>query len=573
MMMSKALPAVLAALMLVGACTTDIGHKTQAAVDSVPTEVVPVSLSGPGLRGDSNDVSGRAAAMKNMAVVRAASAPWIGGSFVPTTKEDVLPAIFQEAYAFDFGEGRVSLGAVAARLTKMTGVPVRIRGDVYSTRAAGMVTPGITGGSAMPTPLPSPGASVQSAPLPSSGVPAAGFLPSSAVSSQDAVSVDAIGMRWNGRLRDFLDHLTNSLSLAWEYRDGAVVIMRLVTQSHALAVLPGAQKYAVTTGATAGGSNQGTGTGSAQLTKGEFSDVGQMDAFQAISDAVKSMIAPVPGSTLVLNAQTGTLVVTTSKEVQAQVRDYLDAENAAMRQLVNVTLDVYTIKTSDTDAQAIEWNAVYKTLSGSLDMGVGASLTTSTVGGATLTKLTGSTAGSSLVLKALRSTGKAVSHRPISLTTLNGKLRTQTSTATTAYVKETTPGLSSVSGAAGAPGLKTDTLVTGDIFAVLPVIQPDNSVIVKYSLSLSSLTGLEKFTSGTGTAQQTIQIPTTDAVTDGADLRLKAGESFLITGLSRLTTGDDTARLGEGASILLGGANKKTVVREHFIVLVRATPI
>jgi type IVB pilus formation R64 PilN family outer membrane protein len=563
---------ILAAVMAVSGCTTTIGQKSKATFEEAPTNQLVDTLRVEAMKGSAQDIKERGAAYK-LPVVRYASSPWIGGAMVPTTKEDTLPAMFNEPYHFDFGDGRVSLGAVAARLTKMTGVPVRIRADVYTARQA---VPAATQNQLLPSPIGAAGSAAAALPPINRGTALAPLtLPASAVSSTEQVGVDAVGMRWDGKLRDFLDNMTNTLSLAWEYRDGAVVIMRLVTQSHSIAVLPGAQKYSTTIGGMASGNSQSSTQSTTQQAKGEFSDAGQIDAFTAISESVKSMIAPVAGSSVVLNAQTGTVVVTTSKEVHAQIRDYLDQENARLRQMVNVTLDVYTIKTTDSDAQSINWNLIYKNLSGTIGAGITSPspLTTTSAGGITVTKLSGVNAGSSLVLNALRASGNSVSHRPISLTTLNGKLRTQTNTATTAYVKETTPGLATSSGAAGAPGLKTDTLVTGDIFAVLPVVQPDNSIILKYSFNLSNLTGLENFTSGSGSTQQMVQIPTTSAVSDGSDLRLQPGDSFLITGLSRITATDDNSRLAEGAPMLLGGSNKKTYVREHFIVLVRATPM
>jgi type IVB pilus formation R64 PilN family outer membrane protein len=307
----------------------------------------------------------------------------------------------------------------------------------------------------------------------------------------------------------------------------------------------------------------------------EFSETGSVDAFVAIVESIRAMTASVQGSSVVVNAQTGSVVVTSSKETQAQIRDYLSQENGRLRQMVNVTMDIYTIKKSDSDEQSINWSVVYKALAGNINatLSSAAGISAPGRGGMTITKIKGEYDGSTLVLNALRATGNTVAHRPISMTTLNGKLRSQTGTNTVAYVKETTPGLASASGAAGAPGLKTDTIVTGDMFSVLPVIQPDNSVIVKYTVSLSSLVGITNFTSGTGASAQSVQIPSTDSISDSADLRIAPGESYLITGLSRLMATDDNSRLTEGASIAFGGANKKSVAREHFVVLVRATPI
>lgn len=561
---------VVCALGLSG-CATDLSQRVTQVIDNTPTQGLATGLADSKLKGTNQEIKDRGDRLRGMAVVRVANTPWIGGTLVPTTKEDALPALFSEKYAFDFGEGMVPIGVMASRLTKMTGVPVRIRNDVFVQPVGGA---GIFNSPPSSQGLPS---GVQSMPLPmrspigsaSSGVPA------SAVSGTETLSVNGVNMRWNGKLSDFLNHLTNALNLTWEYRDGAVVIMRLVTQTHAIAVLPGAQKYTSTVGnSTAGTSQNGSLTGSMRATS-EFSETGSVDAFVAIVESIRSMTASVQGSSVVVNAQTGSVVVTSSKETQAQIRDYLSQENGRLRQMVNVTMDIYTIKKSDSDEQSINWSIVYQALAGNIGatFSSAAGINAPGRGGMSISKLSGATDGTTLVLNALRATGNTVAHRPISMTTLNGKLRSQTGTNTVAYVKETTPGLASASGSAGAPGLKTDTIVTGDMFSVLPVIQPDNSVIVKYTVNLSSLVGITNFTSGTGASAQSVQIPSTDSISDSADLRIAPGESYLITGLSRLTATDDNSRLTEGASIAFGGANKKSVAREHFVVLVRATPI
>lgn len=573
--MQRTVALTMAATLGLSGCATDLGQRTNRAMDETPQSKLVDGLKGDDLKGTSQSLKERGEYLKSLSVIRAARSPWIGGALVPTTKEDSLPALFNEKYAFDFGEGMVPIGVMSSRLTKMTGVPVRIRNDVFVQPVGGGAStfnpqPDVSRSVGMPMP-----GGVQPMPLPSRPGSGLSGVPSSAVSATETVSVNAVSMKWNGKLRDFLDHLTNALNLTWEYRDGAIVIMRLVTQTHSISVLPGAQKYTTTVGSSSSGTSQsGSQSGSMRATS-EFSESGSVDAFMAIVESIRTMTSSVQGNAVVVNAQTGSVVVTSSKEVQAQIRDYLSQENARLRQMVNVTLDIYTIKKSDSDEQSINWSIVYRALSGNIGASINSSagIAAQGRGGVTITKLDGAYAGSNLVLNALRSTGNSVSHRPVSMTTLNGKLRSQAGTNTVAYVKETTPGLSSSSGAAGAPGLKTDTIVTGDMFSVLPVIQPDNSVIVKYSVSLSSLIGITNFTSGSGSSAQSVQIPTTDAISDSADLRIGAGESYLITGLSRLVASDDNSRLTEGAPIVLGGGNKKSVMREHFVVLVRATPI
>jgi type II secretory pathway component GspD/PulD (secretin) len=244
--------------------------------------------------------------------------------------------------------------------------------------------------------------------------------------------------------------------------------------------------------------------------------------------------------------------------------------------MVNVTMDIYTVKDSDGDQQGLNWNVIFSNLASSYR--INSASPASLVGGAsagsyTLTSLAGESAGSNAVFQALRSTGKSVQHKPVSLTTNNGQMKVQSSTSSQGYVKETTPGVASASGAAGAPGLKTDTVTTGDVFSVLPIIQPDNSVALKYSFHLSNLLNIANFTSGTGTSQQTVQVPQTDSVGDSSRVRLAPGEALMITGLSRLLSSTSNARVGDNAPMVFGGSTNNNVSREHFVVVVRAIPL
>ena len=97
--------------------------------------------------------------------------------------------------------------------------------------------------------------------------------------------------------------------------------------------------------------------------------------------------------------------------------------------------------------------------------------------------------------------------------------------------------------------------------------------MVKYMISLSDLLGLFDVTTGSGDTLQKVQTPRIDSVNANSTIVLGAGETAMITGLSRLISSSDENRLTESTPVALGGSRKLSVQREHFIVLVRATPI
>jgi hypothetical protein len=82
---------------------------------------------------------------------------------------------------------------------------------------------------------------------------------------------------------------------------------------------------------------------------------------------------------------------------------------------------------------------------------------------------------------------------------------------------------------------------------------------------------LVNFSSGTGVTQQTVQTPETTAIDDQATVALKAGQVLVITGLSRIVSGNGRRTLGEGAPVALGGSLTHSRMREEFVIFVRPT--
>lgn len=566
------------------ACASSLDTTVQKAKDKSPTYLAPESLSiSAKTIGGPDYVAQRAQEFQANRVIRRSLSPYIGGRMVSSTEEDSLPAVFSENYLLDFGNGRVSLAVVAARLTKITGIPVRLRPDVYKLSAApaSFASPALSTAvpASMPMPMsaplrtPSTSASSSSLPaVPSSpaGIPRLGS--SSVVSSDALMTVDAINMRWNGRLRDFLDHLTNVLSLAWEYRDNTVVVMRLVTESYEVAAFAGSQSYAMTN--TGGGSGSSTG-GQSSSSSINIAQKGEGDARKSIISTINSFVAAAPNSSISVSDGTGRIVVTTSREIHAQIRDYLKTENKLLRQMVNVTFDLYSYRTSVADTRGVDWSAVYKSLAGGygLALKAPASLSSVSAGTVTGTILSGRFQDTAAVLALLRQSGQSFQHRPVSINTMNGHWNSKNDTVTEGYIKETVPGAAGASGAAGAPGLKTDTITTGDQYTVLSQVMQDNSVMVKYTIGLSDLLGLFDQTSGQGATLQKVQTPRTKSTSESATIILAPGQVHMITGLSRITAVENVNSLTESAPIALGGSQNVSLLREYFIVVVRATPI
>ncbi len=541
---------------------------------------------GKGVSGGSLDAERRATEQAAQIVLRRASRSWVASVSVPMGTNEKLPSVFQEPVSLNFDDaahgGKVSLRTVADRVMGLTGVPIRIKPDVFADVAAGGRS-GVAAHASVPG-APVPGAS----PMPTGAGPMAPSASRSATRTRET-SVQAIGMRWNGSLESFLNHITDVTNLSWEYREGVIVIERFRTEFFEIAAFEGETSYAMALSSSDQGTTGTAGSGGAGASGGmsnnhasaDVSETGRSAAVSTILSSLGQIVAGVPGSAVVRSDGSGRIAVTTTKEAMAKVRDFLRSENEAMLRQAQIQFDIYSIRRDESDERGIEWGLVLESIGRALKMGVTspATLTGSSTGGVSFAILSSPhppnrvarlMGDSSALLKLLSQYGSSTQHRPVSLLTLNRQWARKASLGSKAYVSETVPGAASTLGA-GAPGLKTSTVTTGDRYLAQPYIMDNNTVVLKFGVGLSSLVQIANFTSGSGTTQQTIQTPEISNLIDQSTVALKAGQLLVITGLSRIVAIDDTRTLTEDAPLLAGGSRKLLRQREDFVIFVRPT--
>jgi type IVB pilus formation R64 PilN family outer membrane protein len=542
--------------------------------------------------GSQVETEGRAADQAAAPVMRRARSPWVGSVSVPMGSGERLPSIFTEPVQFNFDDGasggKVGLRTVADRITAVTGVPVRIKVDVFGAIEPSVRPPVAAALPAAPVPWAAAGGlATVGSPLPMPSIAAPSSMPGPVAPHE--TSVNAVAMRWSGPLEGYLDLITDQLNLSWEYRDGVVVIERLRTEFFEVAALDGDTDYklglsgADQASATSAGSGSGGGTTNAASANSDINERGHANAIASILAAIRQIVQDVPGSSAVRSDGSGRVAVTSSKEALSKVRDFVRVENESLLRQAQVQFDIYSVTRRESDERGIEWNAVvsalggaYKatfgspsTLAGTTAANIGFAILTPADSGVT-TSLTTHLGGSTALLKLLNEYGVSTQHREVSLLALNRTWDRKSSVGGRAYVSSTIPGPASTTGV-GAPGLVTSTVTTGDRYLAQPFILDNNTVLLKFGIGLSSLVDLANFTSGTGVTQQTVQTPETTAIDDQATVALKAGQILVITGLSRIVSGDARRTLGESAPVGLGGSSAQSRMREEFVIFVRPT--
>lgn len=578
-----------ACLVIISGCANNRINSETASIKAQTAPTLNTALPQKGLSvtpstvGTASYSDARVAEIQNLPVARRAAGAWYGQRTIPVLSDAVLPQVFKENYSINFdGErsGRVSLALVAERLTRMTGVPVRVSQDMYPKT--------------MGAPAPAVFTPNQGAQIPVAAIPVVGnkspaplsigmqSLPNNIGQTITSSGTDfaTVSMKWNGSLERYLDHFTGMLNASWSYRDGVVVIERFVTESFEIEAMGGSQDYKMSMGGSGGGASTSFGSSTESL---EVHESGKSTPLDSLKNAIESLVKPT-GGTVTMNDASGRMIVSTSKDVLSRVREIIRTEVAIMRRQAVVQIDVYSVVTNADESYGVDWTGFVNDLAGTWSSTITSPTSLVTQGAAGLgytvlktvpdsaTNLQKNTAarygGSKALLEALHKMGESAKFRPISLVAKNRMWARSTNLSTKGYLAETTPGTATASGP-GSPGLKAGSVTTGDKILVQPSILDDGTIDLRLGLSMTDLVGMFSASSGA----QTIQTPEVSGTGDQREIRLHPGESMVITGLSKQISKNDRNGLAEEIPVALGGSVKRGVSREHYLVVVRATPL
>jgi type IVB pilus formation R64 PilN family outer membrane protein len=567
--------AAVGALMLGGCTTPSIGQRVErdgadrlAITKTVVDAPSLADMAGPDVKGGKFESNARAADQANGPVLRHATRPWIGAVSVPVGVDAQLPSVFTDNISLNFDQP-APLRVMAERLSKIVGISVRVKDDAINESVA------VAGASAGQQPL-----------LQQIGGPVAS---GGQVGAPRARQV-TVNMQWNGSLKGYLDRMTDLTGLSWDYREGVIVIERLKTEFFEVASFEGDTSSQMgMTGADAGtstsaSSSTGSTGGSTSSTSSAITDVmdtGKFNPVESMIKTIKQMVKDVPGSEVIRAEGSGRIAVSTNKDAMAQVREFVRSENAAMSRQVQIEFDIYSVRRDEGDQKGIDWMLALKSYSKALNMSIlsPTSIVDNSAGGVTLNVMgpasssnpvANNLGGSTSILNLLSTYGDATEQRPVNLVSTNRQWDRSANLESVAYVSETTPGTATTVGS-GAPGLKTSTVTTGDRYFAQAMAMANGNIQVRFSIGLSTLVGLPTFTSGTGSAQQTVQTPDTTSIIKQAVQTLKAGQIVAITGLSRYVTSKKRQTLTEDSPLGLGGSQVLSRQREDFVIFMRAT--
>lgn len=463
--------------------------------------------------------------------------------------------------------GAVTLMEVSQQITKDCGLQVRITPDAMD------VINGTTGQSAAES-----GAATMSGPAPIVP-PISGN--SALLASAYAPRIDQINVFYKGDVSGLLNAVTSRFGLSWRYVDGGVTVYHLDTRVYRLYSIPTATdvKSTVTSGTTTTMGTTGGTTGSAGGAGGVGGDSGTQQSTTVtlttspaddLIKAVESMLTKSKGRAYFAKSN-ATLSVTDTPEVLERIALLVDELNASATTQVLLNIKVISVQLDDSDELGINWNTIYTSLAREYGLGLSNGFQTSAdaVSGS-LNILQGSSrfSGSSLIVNALAKQGLVSIVTQPSVTTLNMEPVPVQVATQTGYVAQTQTTITGGTGDFAQTSRTPGTVTTGFNMNLLPYVLPDNeTVLLQFSMQMAAPPNIRSI----GDESNLIEIPEVASRTFSQKVRLKSGETLILSGFDQ--TGNNTNKSGVGSprNWLFGGGRRSTHSREVIVVLI--TPV
>lgn len=380
-----------------------------------------------------------------------------------------------------------------------------------------------------------------------------------------------VSMSYRGTVKGALSELQSKSGYAFEAHKNNLTWRSLVTKTFNISFMPGTADYLIgrkaqstTTQSISGGSGGTTiQQVSAQSTDDEYSNLtGQPSLWKDVTDTINGLLSA-DGKAVVSEATTSVTVTDHLENVRG-VEGYLKDLNENLSRQVLLKVVVLDITLNNDFSYGINWDLIRsqwgKIFNFTGDFSNVATLnntTFSTIGVMIPETSNKRMAGSDLMIEALNEQGQvSVVTRP-EVVTLNNQVAEISITNQTAYLAavSTTQSLSNASTSL-TPGIVTD----GFSMYVLPKIQ-DKKIYLQITSSLSALTGISEFTSGTDGLS--IQTPSLAEKFFNQRTLIQSGETLVLAGFKQVrnqansATNFDMEALGGKGS---GQQNVETII-------------
>lgn len=505
---------------------------------------------------------------------------WLGKNVIKLS-EAPLPPIFYQPATFD--RSIASLSELAERLTLRSGIPSRVNADAQTIAAEAFRR----GGRSAPALKPPSGVPPLSMPPGAPGMPGdAGVGDGARAASatpKATFQVDPAGggvriTYANGSFKGLLDTVAARFGVSWKYSDGVIQFFHTQARTFQINAVPGDSTFtanvtsgAASSGGVSGGSGSSGGSGGASAGSAVSANNSQntgvaskLSVYTGIESAIKVMLSP-HGKVLASPA-TGAITVVDTPDSLDRIATYIDNENKALSRQIVINVTVLSVSLNKGDEYGIDWNLVYN----GLDRRFGikntfADSSTNAVGFSAAIMGNSRFSGTDLMVKALSDQGKVRRQTTASVVTLNNQPVPVQVARQTTYLQSSQTSIVAQVGTTSSlvPGVVT----SGFNMSILPHVLTNGTVMLQFSIDISTLRGIRTITSGSNR----IESPELDTRNFLQRVSMKSSETLVISGFEQTDENVDNRGVGTPKNILLGGGLKANSNKEVIVILI--TPV
>ncbi|MBX8493159.1 hypothetical protein K5D42_25140 [Pseudomonas cichorii] len=533
--------------------------------------------------------------------VRVINSVWLGEKTIKVDRDAELPPIFSQSIRFEFPD-RPSLPVLADRISKIIGFQVRVSPDalvpleVFAAQrlsgsgglsgAQGMAGTSIAAANSVSLPanvsVPMSGSIAQTVPSISTLSGMTGFN-SMAMSTQSYTAPRTFildqASSYGGELTpsQLLDQISSRFGVGWDYKDGGVLISRLVTRTYQIATITDTNDVTSTiaktasTGVSSGSSGSGTSGNITQAGNVSSSaDVSakmsaNVDVVTTLKTAIQSALTPGGIGKLSISAS-GVVTVTDTREVQGQVNELISAENKSVARQVRMRMQIVDLTASTNNDTSVnwawlindatrKWNVNFYSPSG---MPAG-----STDFGQIGVIRNGDSSTTSTFFQALATVGKVNVRKDETYPMMNNRPLSVSSTENFIYPARSSAASSTNQSSTVVPGVEPGQLTTGTFLNMRSSIQPNGSVVVQFSMDASQR-GETRTYDNNGV---TLQYPQTTANQYQIYASIQNGETAVLAGVTNIQQQSNDKSFDTTLSPLLGGGASTSNTRRAVLVL------
>lgn len=429
-----------------------------------------------------------------------------------------LPQIFFEEITIrSSGKTFGTVDQAARNLSLATGLAVRVNPDVN-----------------MPPPIRKGGSAA-------AGSTSAASQNGGSTANSDTSS--AIRLDYNGPVIDYINKITESSGIEWEYKDGTVIFSRLITRTFQLDnINPGrfevrdsiSKGSSATTGQTS--SSVGSSGGSFTTASG-ISTQSSYSLWTELKEKVDACLTN--AGNISISEGIGSITVTDTKDAVECARKQIERENSILAKQVSIEIRSIKMRVNDSNQVGIQLEPVYGILRDGTRQATAKILSapsTRTVDGGQFSVVVDAEKSnwykSQGFIQALNQVGTVVADGTSSVVTTN-RVPAMTATYNTfGFLAETKPAAGGVNGVGGVPGLVPGSVTVGTFLRVLPTIRSNNTVMFNLSIDTSNLVSFGSARTGAGPSDQQIQWANTDGNKIASNVALNQNESLVLAGIA-----------------------------------------